>query len=81
MRLEGFDKLNREEAGFLCKILGASEVAGSGGVARLLHESPDLFFEIFLGGAVSLAAGLLKISLGDVEVFLGLALIAGLLFR
>jgi len=65
----------------LRKILGASEIAGLGGVARLLNEPPNFFLQVILRSACFSIVGLLKIFFGDVEVFLCLVLVIRLLFR
>lgn len=65
MRSEGLDQFNRKQAGLLREVLGASEIAGLSGVARLLNEPADFLLQVILRSACFSAIGLLKIFFGD----------------
>src|SRR5215472_495541 len=77
--LERIDQLDGEKAGLLGEILGASEIAFFGRIAGLVEEAANLVGQIGLLGVKPLSFCLIKISLRDLNIFAGTALVICLL--
>ena len=80
-QLERLNELDGEQAGLLCQVLGARQVATLGGVARLRKKTSNFLDQVILRRAQLLAARLLEILFRDGDVFIRLPLVSSLLAR